>query len=294
MTTTFITGCSTGIGQACALYFARQGHHVFATMRNPRSGGEPLREAAAAESLRITLLPLDVDDQGSVDAATREAIALGGVPDIVINNAGIGGGSAVEETSIETYKQVMETNFFGALRVTKAFVTGMRERGSGTFVNVTSVAGRLAAGRASAYASSKFALEAASESLAIELRRFGVRVIVIEPGVIWTPIFRKHAPPSMDSPYAHLIAQGNQIFAPRLADPGKPEMVAEVIDRALADPAPKLRYPAGWDAEAWIAGRARMSDEESIDSGLITDPDEYAAFSARLGVPIVQPAPAAH
>jgi len=294
MTTTFITGCSTGIGQACALYFARQGHHVFATMRNPQSGGESLQQAAAAESLRITLLPLDVDDQGSVDAAAREAIALGGVPDIVINNAGIGAGSAVEETSIETYKQVMETNFFGALRVTKAFVAGMRERGSGSIVNVTSVAGRLALGNASPYASSKWALEGASESLAIELRRFGVRVIVVEPGVILTPIFNKGERPNLNSPYAHLTRQHMQFFAARLADPGLPHLVAEVIDRALTDPEPKLRYPAGWDAEGLVAGRSNMTDEEWVDTGLITDPDEYAALSvSRFGVNIAQPAPAA-
>lgn len=286
MTVTFITGCSTGIGRAAALYFARKGHTVFATMRDPERGGEKLRQATAAESLKLTLLPLDVDSDASVERATREAVALAGVPDLLINNAGIGGGGAVEETPIEVWKQVMETNFFGALRVTKAFLEPMRQRRSGTIVNVTSVAGKLANAAQGPYSASKFALEAASETLATELRAFGVRIIVIEPGVIRTPIFTKGTPFDPASPYARFPAQMGRLFAMRLAHPGPPELVAEVIDRAINDPHPKLRYPAGWDAEAWIAGRAAMSDEDWVDAGLITENADFDQFVARLGVPI--------
>lgn len=286
MPVTFITGCSTGIGRAAALYFARKGHQVFATMRDPEGGGQALREATAAENLSLTLLRCDVNDDTSVSAAAMETLERAGVPDLVINNAGIGGGSTVEETPVGVWKQVMETNFFGALRVTRAFVKPMRERGSGAIVNVTSVAGRLASGNQGAYAASKFALEAASESLAQELRLFGVRVIVIEPGFILTPIFGKGTAPDPNSPYAHFPTQMGRLVAMRLADPGQPELVAEVIDRALNDPQPKLRYPVGWDAEAWIPGRAAMTDEEFIDGGLAVTDAQFDVFAAKLGVPI--------
>lgn len=292
MPVTFITGCSTGIGRAAALYFARQGHHVFATMRDPDGGGGHLRGATEAENLSLTLLRCDVNDDASVSAAVMETLERAGVPDLVINNAGIGGGGSVEETPIDVWKEVMETNFFGALRVTRAFVKPLRERGSGTIVNVTSVAGRLATGYQGAYAASKFALEAASEALAQELRLFGVRVIVVEPGVIQTPIFAKGSAPDLSSPYAHLPVQMGRLFAMRLADPGPPELVAEVIDRALNDPEPRLRYPVGWDADAWIAGRAAMTDEEFIDGGLAVTDAQFDAFMEKLGTPLTQPATA--
>ena len=148
----------------------------------------------------VTLAALNVDDDASVESALGKVLADHGRIDVLVNNAGIGGGGSVEESTTARFREVMETNFFGALRCIKAVLPGMRERRHGCIVNVTSVSGRLALAPQAAYASSKFALEALSECLAQEMKAFNVRVAIVEPGVIATPIFSKAAPVSEDSP----------------------------------------------------------------------------------------------
>ena len=200
MALALVTGTSSGIGLATAVALARAGHTVAATMRN-LDGGAEIRKIAAAEKLPINLTALNVDDDASVREAFAKVVAEHGPIDVLVNNAGIPGGGVVEETTIDRFRQVMEANFFGALRCIKAVVPSMRERRHGIIVNVTSVAGRVAGPSHGSYAASKWALEAVSESPAQELPPFNVRVAIVEPGVIATPIFTKAPAPTAESLY---------------------------------------------------------------------------------------------
>jgi NAD(P)-dependent dehydrogenase (short-subunit alcohol dehydrogenase family) len=166
-----VTGTSTGIGQATAVTLARAGHTVYATMRNPKTGSQELRAGAEREHLPLRIAPLDVDSDESVRNAFASILAEAGRIDVLVNNAGIGGGGGTtEENPMAVFRAAMETNYFGALRCIQAVLPGMRERRSGCIVNVTSVAGRFSMAPQAAYSSSKFALEATSESLAQEVR----------------------------------------------------------------------------------------------------------------------------
>jgi NAD(P)-dependent dehydrogenase (short-subunit alcohol dehydrogenase family) len=277
MAVALITGTSTGIGQSTALRLARDGYEVYASMRNT-AAGTPLLEAKAAEDLAIQVIELDVSDAASCERAVAEITGQAGRIDVLVNNAGIGGGGAIEETSDSAWQATFDTNFFGAMRLTRLVLPGMRERREGAIVNVTSVAGRMATSPQGDYAASKFALEAASEILAQEMFRFGIRVALIEPGVILTPIFAK-ATLEIDetSPYLDFTQRIGRIFQSRLQDPGSPELVADVISEALSTDQPKLRYPVGDDAHSWITGRAKLSDEEWIATGREMTLDEFAA-----------------
>ncbi len=161
MTVSVITGCSTGIGYSTALRLAQDGHHVVATMRDPSASD--LATVAKESGAELEVRALDVNEDEAVDTLFTETIATHGGVDVLVNNAGLGGGStAVEESSIDYYREIMETNFFGALRCMKAALPFMRERGSGCIVNVTSQAGLIAMPGMSAYTGSKHALEAAT------------------------------------------------------------------------------------------------------------------------------------
>src|SRR5437899_1352247 len=175
MAIALVTGTSTGIGQATAVTLARGGHTVYATMRNPERGAGEIQEIAAQESLPLTVLPLDVNDDASVKAGVAQVLVQSGRVDVLVNNAGIGMHGSVEELPVADFKRAMETNFFGALRCIQAVVPGMRERRHGVIVNVSSVAGRFSSAPQAPYAASKWALEAASESLAQEVKPFGIR-----------------------------------------------------------------------------------------------------------------------
>lgn len=285
MTIAVVTGTSTGIGLATAATLARAGHTVYATMRNPETGGEELRAIVEREHLPLHIAALDVDSDESVRNAFAKIHAEAGRIDVLVNNAGISGGGAVEETSIAAFRAIMETNYFGALRCIQAVVPGMRERRSGCIVNVTSVAGRLSVAPHAAYSSSKFALEAASESLAQEVKAFGVRVAIVEPGVIATPIFGKFQPPPADSNYP----QGRRIyelFRASLENPVSPYVVGEKIRKIVESGTWKLRHPVGPDAEGFLAWRASMSDEQWVEWGAISDEQwvEYVKQNFHLNV----------
>jgi NAD(P)-dependent dehydrogenase (short-subunit alcohol dehydrogenase family) len=204
-------------------------------MRNPKTGGEEMRAIAEREHLPVHIAALDVDLDESVHSALATILAEAGRIDVLINNAGISGGGAVEETPIGAFRAMMETNYFGALRWIQAALPGMRERRSGCIVNVTSVAGRLAVAPQAAYSSSKFALEAASESLAQEVKAFGVRVALVEPGVIATPIFGKFK--SQPQPAGSKYPHGRRIMElvrASLENPVSPYVVGEKI-RAIVE-----------------------------------------------------------
>ena len=279
MPVTLITGTSKGIGQATALHLARQGHHVFASMRNPATGSAELTQAARQDGLKLDIIQLDVNDPKSSEQAVQEVLERAGKLDVLINNAGIRGGAPIEKLSEEFLRTVFETNFFGAMRMMRLVVPTMRQARTGAIVNISSISGRLAGAGNSAYAGSKFALEAASEVLAQEVRRFNIRVVIIEPGVIQTPIFKEsRSEPDPNSPYYEFALRSSRMFAERLENPSPPELVAETIQLSLETDQPKLRYVVGEDAKSWAAGRQAMTDEEWVDMGREMTLDEYAAL----------------
>lgn len=276
MAIALVTGSSTGIGQATAATLARAGHTVYATMRNPKMGGEYLRKMAAHENLNLKFAALDVDSDDSVRDTFTSILSEEGRIDVLVNNAGIGQGGAVEETPIAAFRATMETNFFGALRCIQAVVPGMRERRSGCIINITSVAGRFSSAPQACYASSKFALEALSECLAQEMKIFGVHVAIVEPGVIATPIFGKVQPPPASTRYPH-SRRIAELFRASLENPVSPYVVGEKIREIVSSGTWQLRHPVGPDALGLLAWRASMSDEQWVDWGALTD-DQWVAY----------------
>jgi NAD(P)-dependent dehydrogenase (short-subunit alcohol dehydrogenase family) len=279
-----VTGTSSGIGLATAVSLARGGHTVIATMRNLESAGD-LQKIVASEKLPVTLAALNVDDDASVDRALGKVLAEHGRLDVLVNNAGIGGGGSVEESSTARFREVMETNFFGALRCIKAVVPGMRERRQGCIVNVTSVAGRLALAPSAAYCASKFALEALSECLAQEMKAFNVRVAIVEPGVIATPIFSKARPLLENSPYPHARRQ-RAMFAKSLTDPTSPYVVGDKIREIVDGDSWQLRYPVGPDAVPFLRWRASKTDEEVVSLGAASDADFILMAKREFGLDV--------
>jgi NAD(P)-dependent dehydrogenase (short-subunit alcohol dehydrogenase family) len=268
MKTILVTGSSTGIGFATAVSLMRAGHDVFATMRNPAKSPE-LLALAATEGLPITAIPLDVDRDASVAAGVAHVLKARGRIDVLVNNAGVAQLGSVEATPLAQFRQVMETNYFGALRCMQAVLPGMRERKSGRIVNVTSVAGRLAFAGQSAYGASKFALEAVSEALAAEVKPFNIRVNLVEPGVIETPIFGKGTDISAD------IYPGPRrmeaIFAASREQPVPASVIGDQIRDIVAGDDWQVRHPGGPAAAGIMAWRASLTDEQYIAFGALDD-----------------------
>lgn len=260
MATAFVTGTSTGIGFATALRLAEAGYDVLAGMRSPETAGAALVDAGAAHPGTITPIRVDVDDDASVQAAFRQ----GGPVEVLVNNAGASPVGAVEEFPVEELKALFETNVFGAVRCMQAALPAMRAAGRGVVVNISSVAGRAAQPMFGPYSASKSALEALSESLAAEARPFGIRVAVVEPGAIATPIRAKTIPPGRDTPYRE--AAKNWGFASRWvhARASAPELVADAVLTAVEDPDARFRYPVGQGCVETIQLRAEMRDEDWI------------------------------
>jgi len=175
MANILITGTSTGIGFSTAKILGRAGHQVYATMRSPARAPQ-LQDLVHEEDLPITILPLDVNNQESVNQAVEHILSKENKLDVLINNAGIAARGAVEEVPYEGFAKVMETNFFGTLRCIQAVLPKMREKKSGSIINVSSIAGKISFGGHSPYAASKFAVEAMSEGLAAEVQPYNIRV----------------------------------------------------------------------------------------------------------------------
>src|SRR5882724_1588429 len=202
MSNIVITGASRGIGLATAVELARAGHQVVATMRNP-AGSPELGYHSARENLPICIETMDVDSDDSVKQAFGRILAQGPV-DVLVNNAGVERMGAIEETPLADFRTCMETNYFGAIRCIQSVIRPMRERGSGAIINVASVAGKISMSPMGPYSASKFALEGLSEALAQELRAFGVRVAIVEPGIIDTRMARNIGGARSSNVYPHL------------------------------------------------------------------------------------------
>lgn len=250
MARALITGCSTGIGRATAVELTARGHEVVATARRP----------AALDDLDVAArLALDVDDDASVAAA----VAAAGEVDVLVNNAGWEAGGPVERVPIDAVKAMFETNVFGVARMVQAVAPGLRAKGAGTIVNVSSMAGRVAAPLNAYYSASKFAVEAISESLHYELGHFGIRVVVIEPGNIATNFGDNVQRFGEDTaPYDELRRQwdaASEVLGGGGDAPG-PELVATAIADAIEAADPPLRIPVGPDAEMVAAVRSSSDD----------------------------------
>jgi NAD(P)-dependent dehydrogenase (short-subunit alcohol dehydrogenase family) len=282
-----VTGANSGIGRATAIHLAQQGHTVYGTVR-ATSRMDTFRKMTESAGVDIKLVELDVAEDESVARGFGEILSDAGRVDVLVNNAGVGGNAVAEEATPELYLDVMNINLCGAIRCLKHVLPGMRERRSGAIVNITSLTGKVAAIGQSPYVASKHALEGVSDGLAQELAPFGIRVVVIEPGVTKSAIFSKSvdAPNSTgayDAPYRRMF----QFYARGIAEATDPVEVAEVIYHAITTDQPRLRYVMSWGGEGMIAGRETMSDADWVELGAIEDDMEYyARFQEHFGVDI--------
>ncbi len=288
MASVLITGSSSGIGLATALAFGRAGHMVAATMRNP-SRAPALAQIAAQERLPITVSAMDVDADASVSEVIERIAKDTGPIDILVNNAGIERTGSVEELPLAAFRAVMETNYFGVIRCIKAVLPTMRRRRTGCIINVASIAGRLASAPFAPYTASKFALEALSESLAQEVKQFNVRVAIIEPGIIDTPMSRHVGIADAPSPYPHQ-RRNAALFTASLKNPTPASLVADTILEVATSGTWQLRHPVGPDARPFLEWRQAMSDEVWIDWGALDDDSWYDRVKADFGIDARPPA----
>ena len=254
-----ITGCSTGIGRATAVELTARGYDVVATARRP----ETIKDLDVAQTLA-----LDVDSDASVAAAVAEAGSI----DVLVNNAGFGVEGSIETVPLDEVRRMFETNVFGSARMIQAVLPSMRERGSGTIVNVTSTAAIAAPPLGGYYAATKFAMTAISEALKIEVGHFGIRVFAIEPGVIETSFpsnaLDHRAEPGPYEELGTLWTKAAEILGGGQASPG-PELVAAAIATALESDGSQLRWPVGQDAEL-IASARNGTDYDEFVAGMRT------------------------
>ena len=275
-----VTGSSSGIGFETSLLLARNGFYTYATMRNPnKSKKERIVNVANRERLPLQVIPLDVVDNKSVKEAIGRITTEQGRIDVLVNNAGYLLLGPLEELSIEEFKEQFETNFFGAIRVTQAVLPTMRRHKEGLIINISSIAGRIGFPLSSAYVSSKFALEGLSESMAYEVEQFGIKVILLEPGVIKTNFpnnIKKgkrvdnsssssnndNSHSNSSSPYSELIRNRIAGFKSRFKSGSSPTEVAKTILKCVTSETPHLRYLVGDDAFKLMDIRKNSSDKD--------------------------------
>ena len=279
-----VTGTSKGIGLITALTLARAGHTVYATMRNPGRAPE-LAEIAAKEGLPVHVSAMDVDSDESVTAGFAAIAAEAGEIDVLVNNAGIARVGSTEELPLSDFRAGMDTYYFGALRCIKEVIPQMRQRRSGVIINVTSVAGKLSTSPLGAYAATKFALEALSESLAQEMKLFDVHVAIVEPGVIDTQMANEIEQPTTPTLYPGQRRMANY-FAAILRNPTPPLLVAQTIQNIIESGTWQLRHPVGPEAAATLAGRAANPDEDYIAVHALADDTWYDIMEKNTGMKI--------
>lgn len=281
-----VTGTSTGIGFTTSLHLARNGYQVFAGMRNTAKG-QALVDAARAESLPVTVLQMDVTDAASL-AAAFATIHQAGHVSLLVNNAGIGGATPLELTPEEEHRQIFETNYFGTINCIQAVLPSMRERGAGDIVNISSIVGIMATPNQIAYSASKWAVEGATEALAHEVYRFGIRVYCVEPGVVATSIFDNSASATRydkTSPYQPIMRRNGKLYAAGFLAPAVPQQVADAVLTAITQPTYQFRWPVGKDADGICNGRPKITAEQWIAMGdNLTDTEYNERFKEYFGV----------
>ena len=235
--TALVTGVSSGIGREIAQLLAERGARVFGSVRNPKAAS-PIRG--------VDLVGMDVTDDTSVNAAVQTIVQKAGPVQLLVNNAGYSLMGALEETSVDEARQQFETNLFGVLRVTNAILPAMRQQGYGRIVNISSVLGFLPAPYMGIYVASKHAVEGYTETLDHEVRRFGVRALLVEPAQTKTNIRgnSKFAKVALDV-YADERKRLTDVVQQSIEHGDDPRIVAEAVYQALTAKSPRLRYPVG-------------------------------------------------
>lgn len=263
MNTILITGASSGIGKATALRFQSEGWNVIATMRDPAAGAD----LAALDNLLVTRL--DVTDSASIAAAVNEGIARFGRIDVLLNNAGYGAYGPLEAFSTDRIRRQFDTNVIGLLEVTKAVLPHMRANRAGTIVNISSIGGQITFPLGTLYHGTKFAVEGLSEALHYELEPLGIRVRIVEPGMIRTDFGGRSFEFAMNdslTDYAPTAQAMGRLFGNLASNPSAPELVADAIWNAANDTGSRLRFRAGQDAETLLDRRKLENDESFLGS----------------------------
>ena len=259
-----VTGTSSGIGFETALALASEGYYTYATMRDTAKG-DKLKELAKKENLKIDVLELDVDDENSAKIAMKHILDQKQRIDVLVNNAGWALWGCVEDVSVDEFKTQFETNFFSIIRLIQEVGPTMRNQGSGTIVNISSVVGRIGFPASPAYISSKFALEGLSESLRFELAPFGVNVVIIEPGVIKTNFMKNMKmgkKSELDTVYKDITTKVVSGVKMMTEMGTHPKEVASTIVKAIKDKKPLPRYIVGNDAAMFLEAKKNKTDIE--------------------------------
>ena len=258
-----VTGSSSGIGFETALALARENYFTYASMRNTGKAGK-IQEIAKKENLNLKVIELDVDKEDSIKSAVKKIQEQKSRIDVLVNNAGYGLFGCVEDITMDELKAQFQTNFFGVVSLIQEIAPIMRKQGSGIIVNVSSVAGRIGFPGTPAYISSKFALEGLSECMRYELSPFGIKTIIIEPGVIQTNFFSsmKVAYGKPGSPYKE-ITEKVMNGVKMMAEMGTPPVeVAKTIMKAIKTAEPLPRYVVGSDASMFLEAKKMKTDLE--------------------------------
>lgn len=250
-----ISGTSSGFGLYSALRLAKRGHVVYATMRDLTKKKE-LEKIALSRDVKLNICLMDVTDPLSIDAIIKDIIAKHQRLDVVINNAGVALGGFFEDLDIDQIRSLMEINFWGIINVDHKVAPIMRAQGSGMIINISSIAGQTASPALSAYNASKWAVEGHSESLYYELKRFGIHMVLVEPGSYPTKIFaenaltgkRSHDPKSPYFRYSERLKAFINRF--RKNSRRNPEDVAFLIEKIVHTKNPRLRYVS--DVSSWL------------------------------------------
>lgn len=257
-----VTGSSSGIGFETSLALAREGYHTYATMRDVKKGNKIL-DIAKKENLKIEVLELDVNKENTIKKSVEKILNEKKRIDVLVNNAGYFLVGCLEDLSIEDLKDQFETNFFGVVRTIQAVLPTMRNQKSGVIVNVSSVAGRIGFPVTPGYISSKFALEGLSESMRYELFPFGIKTVIIEPGVIKTNLFatlkKATKPGSAYKEMTEKVMKGLLMMSEMGTSPHE---VARTIVKAATSENPFPRYPVGNDAVMFLEAKKDKTDIE--------------------------------
>lgn len=254
-----VTGASSGIGEVTALRLAALGYTVYAAARR-------VERMAALADHGVRVLPLDVTDEASMTACVETILSETGRLDVLVNNAGYGSFGALEDVPLDEARKQFEVNIFGLARMTQLVLPTMRAQASGTIVNVSSIGGKVYEPLAGWYHATKFAVEGLSDSLRLELKPFGIDVVIIEPGAIrteWNTISRGSLMTvSGDTAYGALADSVRRVLE-NADTPGRgsePSVVAEAIARAVQARRPKIRYAVGARARSAVIGRKLLPD----------------------------------
>lgn len=264
--TILITGSSSGIGKATAIYFQEKGWNVIATMRSPQ------KETELTELDNVLVTRLDVTDAESIELAVQAGLEKFGNIDALVNNAGYGAFGALEAFPMENIRRQFDTNVIGLLATTKAVLPHFRQQKSGIIVNISSIGGKITFPLFSLYHGTKFAVEGISESLHYELESIGIKVKLVEPGAIATDFAERSLDLVRDDALPEYEEITNKLLSAfeTIGSQSSPaSVVAEVIWTAVTDGTNTLRYTAGEDAKVFVANR-KAQDDATFIAGIKT------------------------